>query len=101
MIEGKDIICFSNDWDSDPLSKKHIMVRLAKRNRVLWINSIGLRNPTATASDLKRVISKLKDFTRGHREVAPSIHVFSPVAIPFHSNAAARWLNRKVLEWSL
>src|SRR5262249_50098835 len=77
------------------------MVRLAKSNRVLWINSIGLRKPMATSSDFKRVFKKLHDFTRGHRQVAPSIHVFSPVAIPFHSSSAARWLNRRILRWSL
>jgi glycosyltransferase involved in cell wall biosynthesis len=101
VIHGRDIICFSNDWDSDPLSKKHIMVRLAKHNRVLWINSIGLRNPTATASDFQRIFKKLRDFTRGHRQVADSIFVFSPVAIPFHSSSLARWFNRNFLKWNL
>src|SRR6266850_2041280 len=101
MLEGKDIICFSNDWDSDPLSKKHIMVRLAKNNRVLWINSFGLRRPNATASDLKRLFKKLTDFTKGSRRVDASIHVFSPIAVPFHASALARWVNRKVLKWTL
>jgi len=101
VIHGRDIICFSNDWDSDPLSKKHIMVRLAKHNRVLWINSIGLRNPTATASDFQRIFKKLRDFTGGHRQVADSIFVFSPVAIPFHSSSLARWFNRNFLKWNL
>jgi glycosyltransferase involved in cell wall biosynthesis len=101
MIEGKDIICFSNDWDGDPLSKKHIMQRLAKRNRILWVNSLGNRNPTASAKDLKRILKKLKDFTRGSRQVEEGIHVFSPLAIPFHGNAAARWINRRALRWSL
>jgi len=101
VIHGRDIICFSNDWDSDPLSKKHIMVRLAKHNRVLWINSIGLRNPTATASDFQRIFKKLRDFTGGHRQGADSIFVFSPVAIPFHSSSLARWFNRNFLKWNL
>ena len=101
MIEGNDIICFSNDWDSDPLSKKHIMLRLAKHNRVLWINSIGNRRPTASVRDFKRLIKKLKDFTRGHKKVDDQIHVYSPIAVPFHSSAAARWINRKVLQWSV
>src|SRR5207244_8609659 len=93
MIQGQDIICFSNDWDSDPLSKKHIMLRLAKRNRVLWINSIGNRRPTASVRDFKRVIKKLKDFTLGHKKVDDQIHVYTPLAVPFHSSAAARWIN--------
>jgi glycosyltransferase involved in cell wall biosynthesis len=101
VIKGRDIICFSNDWDSDPLSKKHIMTRLAKSNRVLWINSIGLRKPTATTSDFKRVFSKLTEFVKGHRQVTPSIYVFSPIAIPFHSSAIAHWVNRRVLTWSV
>ena len=60
MIEGHNIICFSNDWDGDPLSKKHIMRRLARKNRVLWVNSIGNRNPTASARDFRRAFGKLK-----------------------------------------
>jgi glycosyltransferase involved in cell wall biosynthesis len=101
MIEGHDIICFSNDWDSDPLSKKHIMLRLAKHNRVLWINSIGNRRPTASVRDLKRVMKKLRDFTRGHRQVGDSIFVFSPIALPLHASPIARWLNRRALRWSV
>jgi len=101
MLEGQDIICFSNDWDGDPLSKKHIMQRLAKRNRILWVNSLGNRNPTASVHDLNRAIKKLRDFARGSRRVDNDIHVFSPLAIPFHGNSAARWINRKALRWSL
>lgn len=101
MIEGHDIICFSNDWDGDPLSKKHIMQRLAKRNRVLWVNSIGNRKPTASTRDFKRIVKKLRDFARGCQRVDDEIHVFSPIAIPFFGSAAARWVNRKALQWSL
>src|ERR1051326_1280590 len=101
MIEGKDIICFSNDWDSDPLSKKHIMTRLAKRNRVLWINSIGNRRPTASVGDVRRVIKKFKDFAQGHKKVHDRIHVYSPIAVHFFNSAAARWIDRKALQWGV
>lgn len=101
MIQGHDIICFSNDWDSDPLSKKHVMLRFAKHNRVLWINSIGNRKPTVSVYDLKRIGKKLRDFTRGHKKVDDRIYVFSPIAIPFFGSSIACWLNRKALKWSL
>jgi glycosyltransferase involved in cell wall biosynthesis len=101
MIEGKDIICFGNDWDGDPLSKKHIMLRLAERNRILWVNSIGNRNPTASMRDFRRVIKKLRDFAQGSRNVERGIHICAPLAVPFHGNAAARWINRRVLQWSI
>lgn len=101
MIEGYDIICFSNDWDGDPLSKKHIMKRLAQRNRVLWVNSIGNRNPTISKSDASRALLKLKAFLRGPRQVSSGIHVISPIAIPFHGNAAARRINQWLLVLTL
>jgi len=97
MIEGCDIICFSNDWEGDPLSKKHIMRRLARRNRILWVDSIGNRNPTASARDLKRAFGKLWSATRGCRRVEENIWVLSPLAIPFHGSATARWINRRLL----
>ena len=101
MLEGNDIICFSNDWDGDPLSKKHIALRLARKNRVLWVNSTGNRNPTASVRDMRRAWKKLRQFLRGCRPVSENISVFSPLVIPFHGNRAARWVNRRLLRWSL
>jgi glycosyltransferase involved in cell wall biosynthesis len=100
-IEGQDIICFANDWDSDPLSKKHIMLRLARRNRILWVNSIGTRNPRASARDLRRAAGKLWQFARGHRQVSENIFVYSPLAVPFHGSHAARQVNKQWLSWSV
>jgi len=101
MIEGNDIICFCNDWDGDPLSKKQIVSRLARKNRVLWVNSTGTRNPTASIHDLRRTWKKLREFVRGSRRVSENIALFCPLVIPFHGSRFARWVNRKVLLWSL
>lgn len=101
MIEGNDIICFSNDWDADPLSKKHIVLRLAQKNRVLWVNSTGNRNPTASVQDLRRVWKKVRQCFRGCRSVSRNISVFTPMIIPYHGIRAARWVNRRLLAWSL
>src|SRR5581483_377618 len=81
-LEGRDIVCFANDWSGDPLSKKHVMRRLARRNRVLWINSLGNRSPRASARDLKRIVDKLQRFAGGLYQVEPNIHVLSPLAVP-------------------
>ena len=47
-LRGRDLLCFSHDWNGDPLSKNHLMRILARQNRILWINSIGYRRPTAS-----------------------------------------------------
>jgi len=97
VIEGYDIVCFSGDWDGDPLSKRHIMRRLARKNRILWVNSIGNRTPTASARDVRRAFKKLGDLVKGVRRVHENIWVFSPFAIPFHGNRVARAINKRLL----
>jgi glycosyltransferase involved in cell wall biosynthesis len=97
MIEGYDIICFSGDWEGDPLSKRHIMLRLAQRNRVLWVNSMGNRNPSASVRDLRRMVKKLRQFWGGCRRITENFHVLQPLVIPFHGNRLASWLNKGLL----
>jgi glycosyltransferase involved in cell wall biosynthesis len=101
MIEGNDIICFANDWGGDPLSKHQIALRLAENNRILWVNSMGNRNPTVSAHDVRRALKKLWQFLRGCQPVANNIFRFCPLVLPFHGNRVARWINGRLLSWSL
>jgi len=101
MLEGYDIVCFANDWESDPLSKKHIMTRLARANRILWVNSLGYRRPRASARDLRRAVEKLRRISHGLRQVEPNLWVWSPLVLPFHGNPAARRLNERWLASAL
>lgn len=97
MLQGKEIICFANDWDGDPLSKKHIMKRLAQGNRILWVNSIGNRSPKINRKDLGRIVKKANQFFQGVREVEKNIYVFSPVMIPFYHSMVLRKSNQLLL----
>src|SRR5262245_62275613 len=90
VLEGRDILCFSHDWTGDPLSKTHLMRLLARRNRILWVNSIGYRAPSATRADLGRVWKKLVAAQQPLREVEPNIFVLNPLAIPAYGSAVAR-----------
>ena len=101
MMEGYDIVCFSGDWDGDPLSKRHIMRRLARKNRVLWVNSMGNRKPTASARDMKRIFKKVRAFFGGCRQVQENLWVYSPLALPFYGSRFARALNRRFVAWHL
>jgi glycosyltransferase involved in cell wall biosynthesis len=92
-LEGRDIVCFANDWSGDPLSKKHVMRRLARRNRVLWVNSLGNRAPRASGRDLKRIFDKLQKFAGGLYRVEENIYVLSPIAVPNYSSPLMRRIN--------
>jgi glycosyl transferase family 1 len=97
MLEGQSIVCFAHDWNGDPTSKTHIMRILARKNRVLWIDSIGMRRPAATVHDARRIGAKLRGALRGCRPVEPGLFVGSPLALPFPGNAAADHVNAHVL----
>ena len=97
MLQDHNIICFSSDWNQDPLSKHHIMSRLAKHNRVLWINSIGMRTPTVNGKDIAKIGVKLKSFFKGVQKVQDNLYVTSPLAIPFHGSKLAGEINRTLI----
>jgi glycosyltransferase involved in cell wall biosynthesis len=98
-LRDENIIYLSSDeWDSGlKTSQFHIAVRLARHNRVLYVNSIGLRRPTASKGDALRLLRKVRLLLQGVREVRPNLCVCSPVVIPFHGNVVARRINRFLL----
>lgn len=94
------IVCVSTgDWDA-PLwtNKQHLMSRLGARGeRVLYIDSLGLRAPTTSASDLGRIGRRLRAWRPTARDVAPGVLRDSPLVIPAHGNPRVRRLNGRLL----
>jgi glycosyltransferase involved in cell wall biosynthesis len=84
-LRGEHIIIFSSDdWESGlKTSKYHLARQLARENQVLFVNSVGLRAPTAGSRDIGRALGKLAAFFRGARRVPEGLHVFTPIVIPF------------------
>jgi glycosyltransferase involved in cell wall biosynthesis len=101
ILHGRDILCFSHDWTGDPLSKTHLMRLLARENRVLWVNSIGYRRPSATARDFRRAFSKVVAATRPLYEAEPNIFVVSPLVVPAYGNPIIRAFNRRFLRFQV
>jgi glycosyltransferase involved in cell wall biosynthesis len=96
-LSGRDMLCFSHDWGGDPLSKNHLMRLLARDNRILWVNSIGYRAPSACAADVRRAFNKVAAALKPIREPEPNIFVFNPLAIPAYGIAALRTFNKHLL----
>jgi glycosyltransferase involved in cell wall biosynthesis len=100
-MRGRDLLCFSHDWSGDPLSKNHLMRALARDNRVLWVNSIGYRTPTASRADLSRAFRKLAAAFKPIEEVERNIFALNPLAIPAYGWGGAREFNRHFLRWQV
>jgi glycosyltransferase involved in cell wall biosynthesis len=101
-IRGEDIVCVGfADWQSELLTNQHhLMSRLGELNRVLFIESLGLRRPQLAGSDLRRIMQRL-DKTLGGLRTIGDVHVISPPVIPLHTSRLIRAVNARLLRWSV
>ena len=97
-LRGRDIVCVGfADWDNDVwLNQHHLMARLARDNRVLFVESLALREPQLASRDLKRIARRLRRaFTL--RRAPEGLTVLSPLVVPFYRLRAVRALNAVLL----
>ncbi len=85
------------DWDTELWTNQHhLMSRLARDNRVLFVESLGLRRPQLAGRDLARVWRRLRRGLAPPRAV-DGLHVLSPLVLPLHRSRLARALNARLL----
>ncbi len=97
-LHGREIVCVGfADWDTELWTNQHhLMSRLARENRVLFVESLGLRRPQLAGRDLTRIARRLRRGLAPPR-AADGLHVLSPLVLPLHRPAAVRALNRRLL----
>lgn len=102
--ERADIVLLSTaDW-ANPFwtNKQHVAVELARRgHRVLYIDSLGLRRPSASTRDLKRIARRVFRALRPPQQVRDRLWVWSPAVIPLQQFAVVRGLNKFLLAGGL
>jgi glycosyltransferase involved in cell wall biosynthesis len=100
MLEERSVICFAGEdwWYHHPHSKNHIMKRLARHNRVMFVNSISMGLPDVRSAEFfTKIRRKLKSYAKFVRRTEEGIVVVTPIVTPFFGSAAGRWLNRWLL----
>ncbi len=108
------LILSTADWDRPVwTNKQYIAVELAKQFRVTYVESLGLRRPSFSIGDARRIAKKAMSVVgRGNgsdsRSVKPrpdNIEIVSPLVLPFHGKSSpfgranAALLRRSVLDW--
>jgi glycosyltransferase involved in cell wall biosynthesis len=93
-LEGREIVCVGfADWDTPlPTNQHHLMGRLAERNNVLFVESLGLRQPRLARADLRRIARRLR-LGFGPPRARNGVWVLSPLVLPFHRLGLVRRLN--------
>ena len=102
MLSQSNILCFANDWVTDPTSKHQLMRRFAKESQILWVESAGMRAPRlGRGGDLRRLVKKARGFFRVARHGVDRLHVYAPPAIPLPASALARSVNARLYRSTL
>jgi glycosyltransferase involved in cell wall biosynthesis len=100
VLEGESIVCFAGEdwWYHHPHSKNHLLKRYARRNKVLFVNSISMGLPSMANPDFfLKIRRKLRSYARWLRKVPEGLWVMTPVNVPFYGSRMGRWLNRVLL----
>ncbi len=97
-LEDHDIVCVGfADWDTELWTNQHhLMSRLARDNRVLFVESLGLRRPQLAGRDLKRIARRLRRGLAGPRAM-DGLYVLSPLVLPLHGSRVVRAVNSRLL----
>lgn len=94
---SKKYILFSTaDWDN-PFwtNKQHVAMELARLgNTVLYIDSLGLRQPSVGSnSDVRRIFKRLLKGFSFPKKVRDNIYVWSPITLPFRQYKLVNFIN--------
>lgn len=90
-----DWIIFGDDWGAHPSTTQHLILNLPSEDKVIWVDSIGMRQPTLKFVDLQRIVSKVSSMfkssnTAEDRLYSGSLSTFcriKPKVIPWHLNS--------------
>ena len=99
----RDLIVFGEDFGGLPSSTQHLIRHLSRTHQVLWINSIGLRQPKLCVKDATRAFNKLlgKGNTDSQNMMSTSqefnITIANLRTIPAPRSTAARYIAKQLM----
>jgi len=97
-MQGENIVCFSKDFGESSTSNHHVLLELARHNRVLWIESTATRTPELrSVRDRRRIVAKLRAFAERPRRETENLYRVTPLVLPWPHRPTARRFNRALV----
>ena len=103
MIENRDIIVMSADWNRlNPGCVQRVTVPLARQNRILWVSGIPIRAPRLRMKDFRRIVDKGSKMLGVHSaDASKPVTEIHPYFLPYYDNLPIRSLNDWLLRFSI
>jgi glycosyltransferase involved in cell wall biosynthesis len=98
MPNNQLFIVFSDDWGVHPSSCQHIFKIIAKKHQIIWVNTIGTREPTLSIYDFQKAITKIRKMLFPDKQHSTldndNIIVIQPLMLPFFSLPGIKSINK-------
>lgn len=105
MLEGETLLVFADDWGAHPSSAQHLLRRFLPANRVIWVNTVGLRLPRLSLRDVRKIVGKLRHWSGrpgAAVQTRPEVHELAlfPLQLGWAARSVNAWiLSRSVRRW--
>lgn len=100
--DGLGVVYFGNDWYAENrTSSHHVARRLAGRTRLLYVDSPGMRAPSASGRDMKRLWRKLRQTFQRAKHVEPGLWHCTVPQLPWRRLPGVAALNRWFGAWAV
>lgn len=101
-LAGLGIVYFGNDWHAENrTSSHHMAARLAQRMPLLYVDSPGMRAPSASGRDFKRALRKLAATLRAPVRVSEHLWHCTVPQLPFRRLPGVDAFNRVFSRWAV
>jgi glycosyltransferase involved in cell wall biosynthesis len=101
-LRGYGIVYFGNDWFAENrTSSHHVARRLAQHAPLLYVDSPGLRAPTASGRDLRRLWRKLASALQKPMQIDEQFWRCTVPQIPYRRFPGVEALNRAFGLWAV
>jgi len=99
-----DWIAFGDDWGGQPSTTQHLILNLPPEDRVVWVDSIGMRQPRLRLTDAVRIWQKARSLLRTsdaaeglYQGTVGMVERIKPRVLPWHLNHLAIRFNTRSL----
>lgn len=102
LPDGLGAIYFGNDWYAENrTSSHHVALRLARRMPLLYVDSPGMRAPSASGRDLRRALRKLAAAFAPPRRLPEGLWHCTVPQLPFRRVPGVQAFNRLFGRWAV
>ncbi len=100
-MNDETIILLANaEWDwSTRVNCHHLAARLARKNRVLFVDTIGGRTPAPR--EWSKIARRLRRIVGGVRRINAGLTVLAPFVLPVYGSERVRALNSALVAWQI